>query len=76
MPEHFDRDAALARWKQKLATMTARGFMGPVFVALGSRPPLYGGSHLFDLIPFLGCRADASGCGDYADDDGSQLRER
>jgi hypothetical protein len=29
--EPFDRDAALARWKQKLATMTARGFMGPVW---------------------------------------------
>ncbi len=32
--EHFDRDEALAKWKQKLATMTARGFDEPPFASL------------------------------------------
>jgi hypothetical protein len=32
--EHFDRDEALRRWRQRLATMTARGFMVPIFGVL------------------------------------------
>jgi len=34
----FDRDKALASWKQKLATMTARGFANPPFASLIASP--------------------------------------
>lgn len=40
-PEPFDREVALARWQQKLATMTGRGFAAPPFsgLVLGREAP-------------------------------------
>ena len=41
----FDRSAALAKWKQKLGTMTGRGFTEPPFASLIARPSPANPSH-------------------------------
>ena len=33
-PEPFDREKTLTKWKQKLATLTGRGFVAPPFAML------------------------------------------
>src|SRR5437870_418697 len=44
----FDRKKAISKWKQKLATMTARGFAEPPFASLipPAKPPKFGRVHV------------------------------